>query len=112
MSLRQPIDTSQLATDLSEMIFDLPVTCVYQGVTFTASAGDRTRQIDFQDHGVQNQDQLEIIALLSSLPSALSFAAEQNIDVDGSPYIIDSVSRNQDKVSVTLQLRTRYATNN
>jgi len=108
MTLRQPIDKNQLTTDLSEMIFDLPLACVYKGIAFSASASDRSRTVDFQDHGVQNSDNLELVVPLSVLTGSIVFEAEQDITAGGDNYIIDSVNKNQDGISVTLQLRTRY----
>ena len=97
------LDAADLAADLAEIIADLPVTCAFAGVSFSATSTDagssRTVEIDGELFNVDRT----IVCNVSHVSTAIK--ADSPITVDGVAYRVLDLSRHPDGVGLEINLK-------
>lgn len=99
-----PIDTSQLATDLSNVIVDLPTTFIYKSVSYTGVFTDLSLGNKLEEGGFVSEFDAQMF-VLQSVFTTLPVAGEE-ITVSSAVYRIDKTSKSPDGAAIRLDLMT------
>ena len=98
-----PLNATEFRSDLTEVVADLPVTCVCGGASFTATSsedsGTRVIEVDGELIEVDRQ----IVADVAGVPAAA--VQDAQITVGGKAYRIMNVILHQDGVGVEMNLK-------
>jgi hypothetical protein len=97
------LDATSIAADLAEIVADLPVACVFGGVSFSATSTDagssRTVEIDGELFNVDRT----IVCNVSHV--AATIKGDDLVTVGGVVYRVLDVSRHQDGVGLEINLK-------
>ena len=95
---------AEFASDLAEIIGDLPVACVFGGVTFNAASTDAGMNRAVEIDGVLFEIDRTIVCNAAEVASTI--APPELITVGGTQYRVLKVSRHQDGVGLEIDLKT------
>lgn len=98
------LDLATIESDLAECIADLPVVCVFNGESFTATSSETNLATrDLEVDGETIPVDRSVVALLSALPAALQH--ESMITVGGTLYRVQGLVKHQDGKGVEIMLK-------
>jgi hypothetical protein len=98
------LDVTEFASDLAEIIADLPVACVFGGRAFNAASTDVGMNRAVEIDGVLFEIDRTIIC--SAAEVAATIAPPELITVGGTRYRVLKVSKHQDGVGLEIDLKT------
>ena len=103
-----PIDTAQVATDLANILADLPVTVTYGGSPYTGRKTELRRSDVLADEGLRDEYRFSVYVRSSLLPALP--AEGETVVISGTTWRILRVSQNAAESYVRLDLGEEYAT--
>ena len=97
------LDVTELASDLAEIIADLPISCIHGGVTFSATSTDsgssRVVEVDGELYKIART------IVCNAAHVAAGIKGDDIITVGGVEYRVLDVSRHQDGVGLEINLK-------
>jgi hypothetical protein len=97
------LDLASIATDLTEIIADLPVTCVFNGTSFTATSSDDSQNRAIEIDGTFVDVDRLIVVLAANVPAGLVY--DKKLTVGGKSYRVLNLSQHQDSHGVEIRLK-------
>jgi len=97
------LDADSIRADLAEIIADLPVSCSFGGVPFSATSTDFGQRREVEVDGVVYAVDRTIVCDAADITGTIE--ADDEITVDGVLYRVLDVSAHQDGVGLEIQLK-------